>query len=98
DYKLPNVVGWSTVSCSTNAGSDSDYYSLRPDQRYNEETILIVGIIPGPKKPTHLNSFLLPLVQEMKLLDAVLADIYDANLDCLFKLHAYITVITGPSR
>ena len=41
--------------------------NLPRDQRYKMENIIIVGVIPGPKEPKlTMNSFIGPLVQELK--------------------------------
>ena len=35
--------------------------------RYKRENVIIIGVLPGPKEPkTHINSFLKPLVEELK--------------------------------
>jgi len=41
--------------------------NLPRSARYKTENIILVGIIPGPKEPKHtVNSFLRPLVEELK--------------------------------
>ena len=41
--------------------------NLPPEKRYKEENIIILGIIPGPTEPKkHVNSFLAPIVEELK--------------------------------
>ena len=43
--------------------------NLPRKERYLQENIILVGIIPGPKEPKkHINSFLTPLVDELKQL------------------------------
>ena len=43
--------------------------NLPRSERYKEENIILAGIIPGPKEPKqHINSLLLPLVQDLKKL------------------------------
>ena len=37
-------------------------YNLPPDQRFQKDNILCAGIIPGPKKPWDIESFIYPLV------------------------------------
>jgi hypothetical protein len=37
-------------------------YNLPPDQRFQKDNILCVGIIPSPKKPWDVDSFIFPLV------------------------------------
>jgi len=67
-------------------------YNLPPDQRFQKDNILCVGIIPGPKKPWDADSFIYPLVRELLEL-AVGVSAYDALSRSLFAFHAY--VITG---
>jgi hypothetical protein len=67
-------------------------YNLPPDQRFQKDNILCVGIIPGPKKPWDADSFIYPLVRELLEL-AIGVPTYDALSKRLFALHAY--VITG---
>ena len=42
--------------------------NLHPELRFRTENIICLGIIPGPKKPKDLHSFLHPIVDEFKLL------------------------------
>ena len=67
-------------------------YNLPPEQRFQKDNILCVGIIPGPKKPWDADSFIYPLVRELLEL-AIGVSTYDALSRNLFALHAY--VITG---
>ena len=42
--------------------------NLPCEHRYKEENIILVGMIPGPKEPSlSINSYLSPLVEELKL-------------------------------
>ena len=43
-------------------------HNLPPEVRVKKENLLIVAVIPGPKQPKDFNSFLQPLVDELKLL------------------------------
>ena len=43
---------------------------LAPDQRYKIRNILPGGVIPGPKNPKHLDSFLLPGLAHVSLLQS----------------------------
>ncbi len=41
--------------------------NLPRSERYKEENILLVGLIPGPTEPKqHINHFLSPLVDDLK--------------------------------
>ena len=43
--------------------------NLLRNERYQEENVLLVGMIPGPKEPRqHINNFLSPLVKDMQVL------------------------------
>ena len=67
-------------------------YNLPPDEHFQKDNIICVGIIPGLKKPWNADSFIYLLVGELhKLVIGVSA--YDALLGSLFSLHTY--VITG---
>ena len=43
--------------------------NLSPSERIKKENFLISAIIPGPTQPKHFNSFLKPIVDELKLLN-----------------------------
>lgn len=69
-------------------------YNLPPKIRFHLVNIICVGIIPGPKQPKDLDSFLIPLVDELlKLLQGISA--YDAYRQRLFALRAYLILIFG---
>ena len=42
--------------------------NLPRNLRYKRENIILCGILPGPKEPKDLNSYLYPLVHELLLL------------------------------
>lgn len=43
--------------------------NLPRNERYKEENVILAGIIPGPKEPKqHINTFLFPLVQDLRKL------------------------------
>ena len=43
--------------------------NLPPQERFLQENVILVGVIPGPKEPLlQINSFLKPLVDELKSL------------------------------
>lgn len=43
--------------------------NLPRNVRYNQENIIVCGLIPGPKEPSHnINSFLEPLVEDLLVL------------------------------
>jgi len=48
------------------------YANLPPDVRIKRENLMISALIPGPKEPKNFNSFLQPLVEELKILRGIL--------------------------
>src|SRR6267142_675627 len=69
-------------------------YNLPPEQCFQEDNILCVGIIPGPKKPWNTDSFIYPLMQELLEL-AISVSTDDALSSHLFALHAYVITAFG---
>lgn len=56
--------------------------------------LLPLGVSPGSSAPKDLDSFLVFLLEELKLLsDGVAA--YDAHTGCAFLLKAYLVLISG---
>ena len=43
--------------------------NLPPSQRVKKENLMITAVIPGPKSPKDFNSFLQPLINELKCLE-----------------------------
>ena len=43
--------------------------NLPPNERVKKENLLISAIIPGPNQPKNFNSFLRPIVNELKELE-----------------------------
>jgi hypothetical protein len=74
--------------------------NLPPSERVWIQNILLSTLIPGPREPIDLDSFLYPLVQEMKTLDRGVAGVEDGAVSLdhagrIFTLHAWITTVTG---
>ena len=59
--------------------------SLPPEERYRITNILAGVIIPGPKKPKKLDTFLQPLVEELLELDEGV-QAFDGNTKSMFQL------------
>ncbi|GET59088.1 transposase domain-containing protein [Rhizophagus irregularis DAOM 181602=DAOM 197198] len=75
---------------SVNFVKRTDYYSNGKSRK----NLPFVSIIERPKQPQDFNSFLYPLIQEMKLLqDGILC--YDGNKKEYFTLRAHILAWTG---
>ena len=69
-------------------------YNLPPEVRNHQKNLIAVSIIPSPKKPKDIDSFLYPLIEELlTLANGVRA--YDANLEQLFCLRAFLIVAFG---
>jgi hypothetical protein len=57
------------------------------------------GVLPGPKEPKDLNSFLRPFVDELSILETTgVQGAYDADSKKLFTLHAYTVLCTGDMK
>lgn len=68
--------------------------NLPPDERYKVHNILASLLIPGPKKPKLLDTFLRPLVDEiLQMSDGVPA--LDGRTLASFNLRAWVTMVTG---
>lgn len=69
-------------------------YNFNPTIRFHIEYILSLGVVPGPKKPVDMDSFLWLFVQEaLKLMFGVRA--FDGLKSELFALRAYIILAFG---
>ncbi|KAJ1300030.1 hypothetical protein OPQ81_011150 [Rhizoctonia solani] len=69
-------------------------YNLPPEERTRIEHMICVGVIPGPKCPSNINSFLQPLIDELcDLARGVTA--VDVNQHQLFALRAHLLMIFG---
>ena len=69
-------------------------YNLSPEERFQKDNIISVGVIPGPKKPGDCDSFLWPLVQELLQL-AIGVTAFDALSKISFYLCAYLFLVFG---
>lgn len=69
-------------------------YNLPPDKRFHIDQILALGVIPGPKKPHDIDSFLWPAVCELlELARGVRA--FDILCSSIFLLRAYLIAVFG---
>lgn len=69
-------------------------YNLPPDKRFHVDQILALGVIPGPKKPHDVDSFLWPAMLELlELVKGVRA--FDALSSTAFLLRAYLIAVFG---
>ena len=61
-------------------------FNLPPEQRYLLQKVLQLSFIPGPRQPKNLQSFLLPLVNELKeAAEGVLMRIPDSSFDMFHR-------------
>ncbi|KAI0999475.1 hypothetical protein K3495_g8723 [Podosphaera aphanis] len=68
--------------------------NLPPTTRHRRENMLLSFVIPGPRKQTNIDSFLVPLIEELKeLADGV--DAYDNYRGIHFTLRAHVVLVTG---
>lgn len=69
-------------------------YNLPPEICFHLENILSLGVIPSPKKPHDIDSFLWPLVEELlKLKKGVSA--FDVLSQGRFLLRAFLILVFG---
>ena len=45
--------------------------NLPPLERVKQENLMVEAVIPGPNSPKNMNTFLYPLIQELKLLEGM---------------------------
>jgi Transposase family tnp2 len=64
-------------------------YNLGPENRIHIDNIIPVGIVPGPKKPVDMDSFLWPLIEELNQLQLGIRA-YDGLKRELFLLRAFL--------
>lgn len=69
-------------------------YNLPPEVRFHSDNLLALGVIPGPKKPADMDSFLIPLAEELFQLAAGVRA-YDALSKSPFLLRAFLLIIFG---
>lgn len=62
--------------------------NLPPDQQYKQENILTSFVIPGPKKCRGVDSFLVPLIEELEQLDEGVKDVWDGKANETFCMRA----------
>ena len=68
-------------------------HNLPPDQGFKKENVLLLGVIPGPNQPKDLDSFLRPLIDELKDLQAGVSRVFNGSTREYFTLHAYVCTI-----
>ena len=69
-------------------------YNLPPEKRNHLKNIIPISVVPGPKKPKDIDSFLYPLLEELlKLSDGVRA--FDSRTRKLFCLRAFLILAFG---
>jgi len=70
--------------------------NLPPEIRYRKQNIICPFIIPGPSKYKNLDSFLQPLVDELKILGSPHGiNTYSAYQGSNFRLRAYAVLFSG---
>lgn len=73
-------------------------FNFERRHRYNSKHQIVIGIIPGPSQPRDLNSFMLPIVDELKLLE-IGVSAWDAfrNEDFVLKAHLIMLQADSPA-
>ncbi|KAF8666953.1 Transposase family tnp2 [Rhizoctonia solani] len=69
-------------------------YNLPPDERTHIDNLICIGVVPGPKCPADLNSFLQPLIKELLELAHGVAAV-DITTRKLFALRAHLIAVFG---
>ncbi|OJT14267.1 hypothetical protein TRAPUB_9182 [Trametes pubescens] len=70
-------------------------YDLPPGVRYKKRYILPGGVIPGPRKPKNVDSFLFPGLFHLAALQCHGLQIWDAHTDRVFESHPYLLFATA---
>jgi hypothetical protein len=71
-------------------------YNLHPRIRTRLENVICLGVIPGPKQCKDLNSFLVPLLEELKRLEAgVDTSRPSGDPEASFVLRAFLIMLFG---
>lgn len=71
-------------------------YNFPQTERYKDENMYVLGIIPGPKKPKDMNSFFLPVVEELLMLEKGVLG-WDAHRQESFTLRAHLAFLMADS-
>jgi len=66
---------------------------LLPQLRYILNNILLSLLIPGPRKHKDLDSFLVPLITELKELSTGVQDIYNKHTNSQFTLYSHLVLV-----
>jgi hypothetical protein len=69
--------------------------NLPPEVRYRNENILLSCIVPGPHQPGDLNSFLYPMVQDLRQVGEGIPDVLNISTNSRFILRAYVIMLAG---
>jgi len=69
--------------------------NLPPAIRVKKCNLMLCGIIPGPKSPKDIHSFLQVMIDELKELQAGIPDVYDASTKTSFILRAHLCLVSG---
>lgn len=66
-----------------------------PDSRYKKKHVLVGAVIPGPKKPKNVDSFLFPGLQHVAALMKEGLSIWDAAEERLFWSYLFLAYVTA---
>lgn len=68
-------------------------HNLPPETRYR--SLMLTVLIPGPREPKDLTSFLKPIVAELMSLSSLGLEAWDASRNEVFRLKAHLCLVTG---
>lgn len=64
-------------------------FNLPPEIRYRRSSLLLGGSIPGPKQPKDIDSFLFPIVEELRKVEKGIM-VWDASQNREIKLKVHL--------
>lgn len=76
-------------------------YNLSPAIRSKQENLILISLIPGPsQKEIDLDTFMRPLIEELKVLEVGIDGVWNAFMRNIFKMKAHLCTISGdtPAR
>ena len=59
-----------------------------------KENLILYDIIPGPKGPKDIYSFLNPIIDEFKKLEKGIQNVYDTSTNTIFTLRIHLIIIS----
>ena len=86
-HKISQNEIWSLICLNLN---------LPLTEHFCEDSILPIGIIPGPQSPSDLDSFLYPFITEAHQLSSTgVRECYDGSTQTYFRLRVHVVLCTS---